>query len=203
LPAANPSSSHSPCHPCRVPTRKTATASYTDMPLISCRKDSSVTQHNSYITVLLVVFGRPFVKRFSYGIRPLSVCLSCLSVTLVYCGQTVRWIKMELGMHAVLGSGHIVLDGSPAPPRQKGAELPIFGPCLLWPNGWMDEDAIWYGSIPQPRPHGVRRGPSSTRERSTAAPPPLFGLCLLWSRSPISATAELLLCVRWTRRSFQ
>jgi len=24
-------------------------------------------------------------------------CLSCLSVTLVYCGQTVGWIKMKLG----------------------------------------------------------------------------------------------------------
>jgi len=28
----------------------------------------------------------------------LSVCLSVLSVTLVYCGQTVGWIKMKLGM---------------------------------------------------------------------------------------------------------
>jgi len=26
----------------------------------------------------------------------------------------------------------------------------IFGPCLLWPNGWMDEDAAWYGSRPRP-----------------------------------------------------
>jgi len=25
-------------------------------------------------------------------------CLSCLSVTLVYCGQTVGWIKVILGM---------------------------------------------------------------------------------------------------------
>ena len=44
-----------------------------------------------------------------YGGRPrprpqtvvsvLSVCLSvCLSVTLAYCGQTVGWIKMKLGM---------------------------------------------------------------------------------------------------------
>jgi len=30
-------------------------------------------------------------------------------------------------------------------------------------------------------------------ERGTTAPPPLFGPCLLWLRSPISATAELLL----------
>jgi len=32
---------------------------------------------------------------------------------------------------------------------------PIFGPCLLWPNGWMDEDATWYGSRPRPRPHCI------------------------------------------------
>jgi len=34
--------------------------------------------------------------------RCLSV-LSCLSVTLVYCGQTVGWIKMKLGVQVGLG----------------------------------------------------------------------------------------------------
>jgi len=34
-----------------------------------------------------------------------------------------------------LGSGHIVLDGGSATPPPKGAQPPIFGPCLLWPNG--------------------------------------------------------------------
>jgi len=63
---------------------------------------------------------------------------------------------------------------------------PIFGPCLLWPNGWMDEDAAWYRRRLRPRPHCTRRGPSS---RS----PPLFGPCILSPRSAISATAELLL----------
>ena len=43
---------------------------------------------------------------------------------------------MKLGMQ--VGLGHIVLDGDPTLPVQKGAEPPIFGPCLLWPNGWMD-----------------------------------------------------------------
>ena len=50
----------------------------------------------------------------------LSVCLSVLSVTLVYCGQMVGWIKMKLGMQVSLGLGHIVLDWDPA----KAAELP-------------------------------------------------------------------------------
>jgi len=39
-----------------------------------------------------------------------------LSVTLVYCGQTVRQIKMKLGMQIGLGPGHIVLDGDSGPP---------------------------------------------------------------------------------------
>jgi len=41
---------------------------------------------------------------------------------LVYCGQTVGWIKMKLGMAVDLGPGHIVLDGDPAHP--KGAQQP-------------------------------------------------------------------------------
>ena len=57
----------------------------------------------------------------------------------VYCGQTAGWIKMPLGTEVGLGAGHIVLDGDPAPP--KWAQPPIFGLCLLWPNGWMDRDA--------------------------------------------------------------
>jgi len=55
--------------------------------------------------------------------RCLSVCLSCLSVTLVYCGQTVGWIKKKLGMKVGLGAGHIVLDEDPAT-LPKGAQPP-------------------------------------------------------------------------------
>ena len=64
---------------------------------------------------------------------------------LVYCGQTAGQIKMKLVMQVRLGPGpgHIVLDGDPAPPPQKGAEPPNFRPCLLWLNGWMDQDATW------------------------------------------------------------
>ena len=137
------------------------------------------------------------------------VCLSCpvLLVTLVHCGQRVRWIKMKLGMRVGLGPGRIVLDGDRAPPSPKGhspqfsahiccdqraawikmplgmevgigpgdfvldgdaAPLPrkgrspqIFGACLLWPNGWMDQDATWYGGKPLPRRRCVRWGRSS------------------------------------------
>jgi len=54
--------------------------------------------------------------------------LSVLSVTLVYCGQTVGWIKMLLGREVGLGPCHIVLDGDPAPPPKGGGIPPIFGP---------------------------------------------------------------------------
>jgi len=74
----------------------------------------------------------------------------------VYCGQTAGWIKVALGMEVGLCPGHIVLDGDPAPPPQKGTQPPIFGPYLLWPNGWMDHDATWYGDRPRPRRHGTQ-----------------------------------------------
>jgi len=83
-----------------------------------------------------LIFGRTFVKWFTVCYQ--TVCLSVLSVMLVYCGQTVGWIKMKLGRAVSLGLGHIVLDGDPALPLEKGHSLPpIFGPCLFWPNGWM------------------------------------------------------------------
>jgi len=47
--------------------------------------------------------------------RCLSVCRSVLSITLVYCGQTVGRIKLKLGMHVGLGPGHIVLDRDQVP----------------------------------------------------------------------------------------
>jgi len=49
---------------------------------------------------------------------------------------------MALGMKVGLGPGHIVLGGEPAPLPKKGAEPPIFGPLLLSPNGWINQDGI-------------------------------------------------------------
>jgi len=48
---------------------------------------------------------------------------------------------MSLGMEVGLSPGKFVLDGDPAP-SQKGGGAPIFGPRLLWPNGYMDQDAL-------------------------------------------------------------
>jgi len=65
-------------------------------------------------------FGRLFVKGF-------VLCYwtaVCLSVTLVYCGQTIGWINMSLGVEVGLRPGHIVLHGDLAPP--KGHNSPQF-----------------------------------------------------------------------------
>jgi len=78
-----------------------------------------------------VVFGRPFVQRFALC-YPSVVCLSvlsvCLSVTLLYCSQSVGWIKMKLRTEVGPVSGHIVLDGDPALPPQRGTAPANFGP---------------------------------------------------------------------------
>ena len=61
----------------------------------------------------------------------------------VYCAQTAGWIKMPLGKDVGPGPSDIVLDEDPAPHPKRERSLPIFGPCLLWPNGWMDQYATW------------------------------------------------------------
>ena len=134
-----------------------------------------------------------------YAIGTLSVCLS---VTLVYCGQTVGWIKMKLGMDVGLGPAHTVLEEDPAPPPPKGAQPPNFGrrnfgPCLLRPNCWLDQDATWYGGRPRPRPHCVRWGPvPPTQKRHT---PNFRPISIEAKRSPISATSEHLLSLSANR----
>ena len=51
----------------------------------------------------------------------------------VYCGKTARWMKMPLDTELGLAPGPIVRWGFSSP--RKGAQPPIFGSCLLWPNG--------------------------------------------------------------------
>jgi len=100
----------------------------------------------SFLQWLKTIFGRPFVKRFAlcHPTDRCPVCLSVLSVcnVVVYCDQTAEWMKMKLGSEVCLDPGHILLDGDPALLSQRGT-APIFGPCLLWPNGWMDQNSTW------------------------------------------------------------
>jgi len=81
---------------------------------------------------------------------------------------------MPLTMEVALDPGDPVLDGDSAPgsPLKGGTAPPLFGPYLLWPNSWMDQDATWYkcrlGSG-----HIVLAPPKK------GAQPPIFGPCLL------------------------
>jgi len=105
-------------------------------------------------------------------------CPFCLSVTLVYCGQTFAWIKMPLGMEAGLGPGHTVLDGNRAPP--KGAQLtPQFSAHVCFGQTAR--------CIKMPLDMEVGLGPGDTVFKDwTQLPlkkgvqPPIFSPCLFW-----------------------
>jgi len=124
-----------------------------------------------------------------------------------YCGQTAGCIKMPLGMQVGLSPGDFVLDGDPAPfpkrRRSPGVEPPIFDPCLLWPNGWMDQDGTWHGGSPWSSPHCARWGHSSLPKKGEE--PPIFGSSLLWPNDWMHQDATWYggrpqprrLCVRW------
>jgi len=110
----------------------------------------------------------------------------------VCCNQTAGWIKMRLSTEVGVGPGDIVLDGDPASLPLKAAQPPICGPCLLWPNGWMDQDGTWYGGIPRPMGHIVFMGTQLSRN-GHSSPPPFRPTSIVAERSPISAAAELFL----------
>jgi len=42
---------------------------------------------------------------------------------------------MPLYREVDVGPSDIVLDGDPVPPKGAQPLPPVFGPCLLWPNG--------------------------------------------------------------------
>jgi len=115
-------------------------------------------------------------------------CLSVLSVCDVAVLWPNGWMDQDKTWHAgCLGPSHIVLDGDPPVPLSvgKGAQQPplskfmgagfaciriIHDPCLLWPNGWMLQDAVWCRGRPLPGPNCVKWGPASQQKRGTAAP---------------------------------
>jgi len=103
----------------------------------------------------------------------------------VYCGQTAGWFKMAFGMEVGSGPGYIVLDGDPAHLSKKGENSLIFGPFLLWPNGWMHQDSTWYGGRPQPRRLCVRWEPPPPSKRG------IFGQRLLWPNGCMDEDATI------------
>jgi len=60
----------------------------------------------------------------------------------------------------------------PSSPFPKGdrALPPIFGPCLLSPNCWMDQDGTWHGGGPRSRPRCDRWGSSSPSPKRGQSP---------------------------------
>jgi len=88
----------------------------------------------------------------------------------LYCRQTAGCIKMPLCMEVGLSPVNFVLDGDPALLSQKVRSPSIFCPCLLWPNGCMYQDAIWYGGRSRPTRHCVRPGPCSPHLKGHSTP---------------------------------
>jgi len=75
-------------------------------------------------------------------------------------------------------SSDIVWDRDPATPPPKG-QSPQFGPCLLWPNGCMDQGATWteVGLVPG---HIVLNGDPAPSPERGHSPSPIFGPYFLW-----------------------
>ena len=95
---------------------------------------------------------------FALCYRTVVLSVLYVSVTLVYCGQTAAWIKMKLGTEVHLAPDDIVLDGDQLTSPKGGHSSPQFSAHVLRPNGWMDQDATWYGGQPLPRRRCVRWG---------------------------------------------
>jgi len=118
--------------------------------------------------------------------------------THVYCGQTAGWITMPLGMEVGLSPCHTVLDEDPAPSTQKRrhSPSPIFGPCLLWPNGWWikmplgAKVGLGPGRIVL---HGDPADPAYPPSPKRDTHPNFRPMSIVAKRSRISATAEHLL----------
>jgi len=134
--------------------------------------------------------GRPRPRRLCVKLSPPQKGRSPQFSAHVYCGQTAGWITKVLGMEVGLSPGDFVLDGDPAhlSPKRGRSLLQIFGPFLLWPNGWMHQDATWYGGRPQPRGLCVRWGLSFPLSKKGVEPPSSF--------RPISIAAKRLCGLR-------
>ena len=91
---------------------------------------------------------------------------------------------MPLVTEVGFGPGDVVLDGDPAASPSKRCTAPSF-------RSMSCGQTVWHRSRPRPRPHSVRRDPVTFCKG--AQQPPLRRTSIVAKRSPISATAELLL----------
>ena len=92
-----------------------------------------------------------------------------------HCGQTAGYTKYGARPQP---RGLCVRWGhSPLP--KNGRSPPIFGPCLSWPNGWIDQDGTWHGAGLVPG-HIVLDGEPAPRPPNRGQNPPILG-SFLWS----------------------
>ena len=104
--------------------------------------------------------------------------LSCLSVTLVYCGQTVGRIQMKLCTQVGLGPGHtLMLDADPGPLPKRGT-APYFRPISVV-SKWLDRSRCHLVGIGRPRPkrHCVRWDPGPPRQKGAEPQFPAHVYC--------------------------
>jgi len=110
--------------------------------------------------------------------------------------QDATWYEVGLS------PGDFVLAGDSAPPKKEAELLPSFGPCLLRPNGRMDQDVTWYGGRPRFTRHCVRWDPGPPLLKGHS---PQFsanircGQTAGWTRMPLGVEVGLGAgdCVRW------
>jgi len=84
------------------------------------------------------------------SISGLGVCASRASLIAVF------WQPLQVTVRCML--------------RDHSSVCPICNIGVLWPNGWMEQDATWCGGRPRPMRHCVRWEPSSPHQKGTTFP---------------------------------
>jgi len=85
----------------------------------------------------------------------------------------------------------------PSSTTPKRGRSPQFSVCLLWPNGWMDQDGTWYGGIGLGLGDFVFDGDPAPPPGKRAQPPTQFlahvycGQTARWMTTPLGAEVHL------------
>jgi len=115
--------------------------------------------------------------------------LSCLSVTLVYCDQTVGWPKMKLGTDVGLGPGHIVFGGDSAPLPKRGTAPQFWAHvCCGQTTGWIKTPLQGTEVDHGPGDIALDGDPAPPKRWGTA--PPIFAH-VLWPNSCMDQDAAV------------
>ena len=81
------------------------------------------------------------------------------------------------------------------PEKRAHPRHPIFGPCLLWPNCWMDQDATWYAGKSRPSRRCVRWGWGRSSPLKGAQPQfsvhVYCGQTTGWMKTPLCTEVDL------------